>query len=46
VNRRDTFCAGKQVAFDLGISEVTVKFRRGKVMRKMQAASICELIRI
>jgi FixJ family two-component response regulator len=36
----------KQIAFDLGISEVTVKFHRGKVMRKMQAASIGELIRI
>jgi FixJ family two-component response regulator len=35
----------KQVAFDLGISEVTVKLHRSNVMRKMQAASIGELIR-
>ncbi|HEY6631882.1 MAG TPA: response regulator transcription factor [Rhizobiaceae bacterium] len=35
----------KQIAFDLGISEVTVKLHRGNVMRKMQAASIGELIR-
>ncbi|WP_424630635.1 response regulator transcription factor [Bradyrhizobium sp. SYSU BS000235] len=36
----------KQIAFDLGISEVTVKLHRSNVMRKMQAASIGELIRI
>jgi FixJ family two-component response regulator len=35
----------KQIAYDLGISEVTVKLHRGSVMRKMQAASIGELIR-
>jgi len=35
----------KQIAFDLGISEVTVKLHRGNVMRKMRAASIGELIR-
>jgi FixJ family two-component response regulator len=35
----------KQIAYDLGISEVTVKLHRGNVMRKMQAASIGELIR-
>jgi FixJ family two-component response regulator len=35
----------KQIAFDLGISEVTVKLHRGNVMRKMQAASIGNLIR-
>jgi FixJ family two-component response regulator len=35
----------KQIAFALGISEVTVKLHRGNVMRKMQAASIGELIR-
>jgi FixJ family two-component response regulator len=35
----------KQIAFDLGISEVTVKLHRGNVMRKMQAASLGELIR-
>jgi FixJ family two-component response regulator len=35
----------KQIAFDLGISAVTVKLHRGNVMRKMQAASVGELIR-
>jgi FixJ family two-component response regulator len=35
----------KQIAFDLGISEVTVKLHRGNVMRKMEAASIGDLIR-
>lgn len=35
----------KQIAFDLGISEVTVKLHRGNLMRKMQAASVGELIR-
>lgn len=34
----------KQIAFDLGISPVTVKLHRGNVMRKMKAASIGELI--
>jgi len=35
----------KQIAFDLGISEVTVKLHRSNVMRKMQAISIGDLIR-
>lgn len=35
----------KQIAFDLGIGEVTVKLHRGNVMRKMRVASIGELIR-
>jgi FixJ family two-component response regulator len=35
----------KQIAFDLGLSEVTVKLHRGNLMRKMQASSIGELIR-
>lgn len=35
----------KQIAFDLGISEITVKLHRGNVMRKMQATSVAELIR-
>lgn len=35
----------KQIAFDFGISEVTVKLHRSNVMRKMQAASVGELIR-
>ena len=35
----------KQIAFDLGIKEITVKLHRGNVMRKMQASSVGELIR-
>lgn len=35
----------KQIAFDFGISEVTVKLHRANVMRKMEATSIGELIR-
>ena len=35
----------KQIAFDLGISEITVKLHRGNVMRKMEAGSIGQLIR-
>ncbi|BBB97422.1 hypothetical protein BE61_28550 [Bradyrhizobium elkanii USDA 61] len=33
-------------AFELGISEVTVKLHRSNVMRKLQATSIGDLIRI
>ena len=36
----------KQIAFDFGISEVTVKLHRANVMRKMEAGSIGELIRM
>ena len=36
----------KQIAFDLGISEITVKLHRGNAMRKLQAGSAGELIRI
>ncbi|WP_267552215.1 response regulator transcription factor [Rhizobium rhizogenes] len=35
----------KQIAYELGISEVTVKLHRGNVMRKMEARSVAELVR-
>jgi FixJ family two-component response regulator len=34
----------KQVGFELGISEITVKAHRGKVMRKMKARSLADLV--
>jgi FixJ family two-component response regulator len=34
----------KQVGGELGISEITVKAHRGKVMRKMQASSFADLV--
>jgi len=36
----------KQVAHELRISEITVKAHRGRMMRKMQAASLAELVAI
>lgn len=36
----------KQIAADLGVSEVTVKLHRGQVMRKMKARSVAELVRM
>jgi FixJ family two-component response regulator len=36
----------KQVAGELGISEVTVKTHRGKMMRKMKALSLADLVNI
>jgi FixJ family two-component response regulator len=36
----------KQVGAKLGISEVTVKAHRGRVMEKMQAASFADLVRM
>ena len=36
----------KQVGFELGITEITVKTHRGRVMRKMDARSLAELVNI
>jgi FixJ family two-component response regulator len=35
----------KQIAAEIGISEATVKIRRGNVMQKMLAGSVIELVR-
>jgi FixJ family two-component response regulator len=36
----------KQIAAELGISEITVKAHRGRVMRKMQVVSLADLVRV
>jgi FixJ family two-component response regulator len=36
----------KQIAADLGVSEITIKVHRGQVMRKMQAPSLPDLARM
>jgi FixJ family two-component response regulator len=36
----------KQIAFDLGIAEKTVKAHRGRVMEKMEAHTIAELVHL
>jgi FixJ family two-component response regulator len=34
----------KQIAFDMGISQITVKVHRGNMMRKMEAKSLADLV--
>jgi len=36
----------KQIAYEIGVSEITVKVHRGQVMRKMHAASLPDLARM
>ena len=36
----------KQIAIELGISEITVKAHRGQVMRKMRVYSLADLVRV
>ena len=36
----------KEIAYEIGVSEITVKVHRGQVMRKMQAASLPDLARM
>jgi FixJ family two-component response regulator len=36
----------EQVARELGISEITVKAHRGKVMQKMKAGSLADLVKM
>jgi len=36
----------KQIAAEIGLSEITVKLHRGNVMRKMEARSVADLVRM
>jgi FixJ family two-component response regulator len=41
-----TGLGNKQVGFELGASEKTIKVHRGRVMEKMEAGSLAELVRM
>jgi FixJ family two-component response regulator len=36
----------KQIAAELGVSEITVKIHRGRTMKKMGARSLADLVRM
>jgi FixJ family two-component response regulator len=36
----------KQIAAEIGVSEITIKVHRGRVMRKMRAESVADLVRM
>ncbi len=38
--------ANKQIAVKIGVTEPTVKLHRGRLMRKLRAKSLADLIRI
>jgi FixJ family two-component response regulator len=36
----------KQIAFQLGITEKTIKVHRARIMQKMEAQSLADLVRL
>ncbi len=46
ISRATAGLMNKQIAFELGLSEITVKIHRGRAMKKMQARTFAELVRI
>jgi FixJ family two-component response regulator len=36
----------KQIAWEMSLSEITIKVHRSNLMRKMQARSVAELVRM